>query len=55
MSKLQIELKVETAWWVWIYVYGVSAFCRITGFEPDLEKINAVVMRGIKVVSVTRK
>lgn len=44
-----MTIKVRIAWWVRWYISGVALFAMLTGFEPDMEKIKAKVMKGIKV------
>ena len=40
-------IKVRIAWWVRWYISGVALCAFITGFQPDMEKIKAKVMKGV--------
>ena len=44
-----INVAVRVAWWVRWYISGVALCAFITGSQPDMEKIKAKVMKGIKV------
>lgn len=44
----KIMLKVRVAWWLRLYIYGVTAMCRITGLEPDWNKVAAIVRKAVK-------
>ena len=44
-----MTIKVRIAWWVRWYISGVALCASITGAQPDMEKIKAKVMKGIKV------
>ena len=43
-----IKVKITVAWWVRWYISGVSLFAMLTGLEPDIEKIKATVMNGVR-------
>ncbi len=43
-----MTIKVRIAWWVRWYIAGVLA-AKLTGAEPDMEKVGAVVRRGVEV------
>ena len=45
----RITTKVRFAWWVRWYISGVALCAFITGAKPDMEKIKATVMKGIKI------
>lgn len=44
-----IKVTIRVAWWVRWYISGVALFAFITGAQPDMDKIKAKVMKGIKV------
>ncbi len=45
----RITIKVSFAWWFRWYISGVALCSMLTGLEPDIEKIKATVMKGIKI------
>ena len=45
----RITIKVRVAWWVRWYISGVALFAFITGAQPDMEKITAKVMKGVRI------
>lgn len=47
MARLVVTIRI--AWWVPWYISSVALFTMLTGLEPDMEKIKAKVMKGIKV------
>lgn len=47
MARLVVTIRL--AWWVRWYISGVALCSLLTGLEPDMEKIKAKVMKGIKV------
>ncbi|MGH8418026.1 MAG: hypothetical protein ACRER8_12205 [Pseudomonas sp.] len=49
MADINITLSVTRAWWVMPYLQSVDLFCRLTGMEPDLNKVATVALRGFKV------
>ena len=42
-------VRITVAWWVRWYIAGVELAAKLTGAEPDMEKVGAVVRRGVKV------
>lgn len=44
----QLEIQITVAWWLRWYLAGVLVMSRLTGLEPDLERVQAVVMRAIR-------
>lgn len=52
MASNKIIMKVSIAWWFRYYVAGVAAMCKLTGLEPDHEKLAkyAALATRIKVV-----
>ena len=51
MATCPITLKVHVAWWIKPYCYLLSCFCAITGMEPDMEKIERTIHKGITIRS----
>ena len=48
MVRSTLTLSVKVAWWVKPYINAVSMFSALTGLDPDLDKIAALVFRGVK-------
>lgn len=44
-----VTLRITVAWWVRWYIAGVELAAKLTGAEPDMDKVGAVVLKGIKV------
>ena len=44
-----LTVQVRLAWWVRLYLGSVVVFARLTGMEPDLAKVVAMVKRGAHV------
>ena len=44
-----INVTIRIAWWVRWYISGVALFAMLTGLEPDMEKITAKVMKGVRI------
>lgn len=51
MSKTKHTLiaEVKFAWWWKFYVAGVVAMARLTGLEPDYEKVTAWAKRAVSI------
>jgi len=43
-----ITLTVQVAWWVRWYISGVALFAMLTGLEPDMERVKATAMKGVR-------
>ena len=43
-----IKVKITVAWWVRWYISGVALCAFITGAQPDIEKIKATAMKGVR-------
>ncbi|MFZ3193700.1 MAG: hypothetical protein WA154_10920 [Moraxellaceae bacterium] len=41
---------VKIAWWVHPYLFGVAAVARLTGRDPDVDKVWRRVERGVSLV-----
>ena len=46
MASLKITIRV--AWWVRWYISGVALCAFITGSHPDMEKVKATAMKGVR-------
>jgi len=49
-GKVTARISVRVAWWVWAYVAGVRFVSKVTGLEPDMAKVDAVLAKGVKAV-----
>ena len=47
--KNSIAIKIKVAWWVFWYLRAVYWLAFVKNKMPDMEKINRVVIFGIKV------
>lgn len=43
---MKAKPRIRLAWCVRPYLYGTALFARITGLEPDIDKIATVVLKG---------
>ena len=43
-----INVTIRVAWWVRWYISGVALRAFITGAHPDMEKVKAKVMNGVR-------
>ncbi len=48
-ADIQIKCRVVLAWWVKPYIHTVAFLCAITGQEPNLERTNYWVTRGVTI------
>ena len=44
-----IKVTIRVAWWVRWYISGVALCAFLTGFQPDMEKVKANVMKGVRI------
>jgi len=44
-----ITLRAKVAWWVIPYIRCVQVFALLFGMEPDVKKVLATALKGIKV------
>ena len=44
----QIKIRVSVAWWLRWYLCGVALMCRMTGCEPNIERVTCWVRRSIR-------
>lgn len=43
-----INVTIRIAWWVRWYISGVALRAFITGAQPDMEKVKATAMKGVR-------
>lgn len=43
-----IKVTIRIAWWVRWYISGVALRSLLTGLEPDMEKVKATAMKGVR-------
>lgn len=46
--RVTASLQISVAWWVRPYLGSVALFAAITGMEPDMAKVRAMVQRGLR-------
>jgi hypothetical protein len=44
-----LKVTIHIAWWVRWYISGVALFSLLTGLEPDIEKVKAKVLKGVRI------
>jgi len=46
----QINLRIETklTWWLKPYLFGIAAMVFLTGREPNWDRVNGFIKRGVK-------
>jgi len=49
---VMVRLQVRPRWWLRHYLAGVALVSHLTGMEPDPEKMERWIRRGLKVVAV---
>ena len=49
MTMARLVVTIRIAWWVRRYISGVALCAFITGAHPDMEKIKAKVMKGVRI------
>lgn len=49
MAKVAVSIKVTTAWWWPLYVAGLVTAARMTGAIPDLDKVQRVALKAIRI------
>ncbi|SEE13559.1 hypothetical protein [Pseudomonas coleopterorum] len=48
MAASSITVTIRIAWWVNPYISAVNAFAAMAGMTPDVDKVVATAMRGVK-------
>lgn len=46
---LAFRLSVRQAWWLPWYINGVGFMARLTGIDPDWDRVGRVIARGMRV------
>ena len=46
MARLVVTIRI--AWWVRWYISVVALCSLLTGLEPDMEKVKATAMKGVR-------
>lgn len=46
-KSVQITVTVRASWWLRLYLSGVVLCAQMTGLEPDWQKVQKVVRRGL--------
>jgi len=44
-----ITLSIHVAWWLRWYLSGVAMTCAITGLDPDMDKVERVILKALAV------
>ena len=48
MTMARLVVAIRVAWWVRWYISGVALFAMLTGLEPDMERVKATAMKGVR-------
>ncbi|MBV2181696.1 MAG: hypothetical protein KUL86_10755 [Castellaniella sp.] len=48
MAQRQVAIRVSVAWWLRWYLAGVTLMCRMTGCQPNIERVMYWVRRSIR-------
>lgn len=51
MAKHELTLTVRVAWWLRTYLHCVAFTSKLTGLEPDWQRVAGWVSRGVTVKS----
>jgi hypothetical protein len=43
-----VTVSIKLAWWVPAYIAGVRFMAELTGLEPDMDRVEKWIRRGIK-------
>lgn len=46
----EITVEVRLRWWLMPYLHALVFFCDLFNREPDWQKLDRVIARGLKVV-----
>ena len=49
MTMASLKITIRVARWVRWHISGVALCAFLTGFQPDMEKIKAKVMKGVRI------
>jgi hypothetical protein len=48
MAADTLQIKITIAWWVRPYLQLVALYVFLTGRAPDLERVQRIVLRGVR-------
>lgn len=48
MSAMTSTVSIKLAWWLPAYIAGVRFMAELTGMEPDMDRVEKWIRRGIK-------
>ena len=43
-----IQIRISVAWWLRWYLAGVALMCRVSGADPDVDRVVYWVRRSIR-------
>lgn len=46
-----VTISIRVSWWLRWYLAGVALMCRMTGGQPDMDRVAYWVRRAIKLMS----
>ena len=52
MAKCELVIRVKVKWWLKLYLSGLSMVCWLTDNEPDSDKVQFWLNKGIKLEKV---
>lgn len=52
MASSDMEIEVSVAWWVPVYINLLAFVCAVMRSDPDPEKVERMIQRGIKLKAV---
>lgn len=55
MATVTLQAKVKIAWWWKFYAYGVITMARLTGMQPDSEKVGYWFKKAVTIHFEGRK
>lgn len=47
-TNLKVHVSADLKWWLKPYLYVLVFFCAVMGTEPDEQKLQQVILKGIK-------
>ena len=52
MAQASMTIKVKVKWWLKLYLSGLIMICWLTDNEPDVDKVQFWLNKGIKLEKV---
>jgi hypothetical protein len=49
MAKMRLSVTVSVRWWLPYYLSAVLMLCKISGREPNMDRVGQWIRRGLKV------